>query len=164
MVVMSKSNPTKDIDYVGAQVAERLRDEGYRIIAYGARRLKHLRRVPHQYIEKPSLQQLNELYMRATIMIKATRYDARSTSPIEAMTKGTVTARAIIEGDDDLEHEINCLKVGYNVRDLHAAALRLLRDADLRNRLAKNCADHIEVNCDWDKTMFEINEIITNSK
>ena len=107
-------NSSKDPDHIGPKVAARLKADGYSICAYSAKPLVTMSDVPDEYYCKPSLAQLNELYERATILIKATKYDARSCAPMEAMTKGTVTVRGIIEGDDDLidektfHDEFNC--------------------------------------------------------
>lgn len=155
------TNPTKDAKNIGPKVAERLRADGYRIVSYGAKPAQTLRNVLHEYHVQPNLSKLNELYEKATILIKATKYDARSTAPIEAMTKGTATARAIIRGDDDLIHEHNCLKVAYEEDELYQAAKRLLKDERLRSRLSENCIRHVKENCNWDKVIDHVNEIIS---
>jgi hypothetical protein len=150
------NNGAKDIDYIAPKVAAKLRNEGYYILAYSALPLKTYSDVPHEYYYKPSLEKINELYERATILIKASRYDARSCSPVEAYVKGTVTARAIIEGDDDLINEVNCLKCGYNAEDLYKNAKRLLTDPELRQRLAT-----AGMQLDWNYWIGEINKILT---
>jgi hypothetical protein len=119
-------NGSKDIDYIGAKVAGKLKSEGYTILAYGQRPLEHFADNLHEYYYRPSLEQMNMLYERATILTKASRYDARSTTPMEAMTKGTVTARAIIQGDDDLVHGENCLRCDYDMAKLYENAKELL--------------------------------------
>jgi hypothetical protein len=86
---------------------------------------------------------MNDLYEEATIMIKATKYDARSTAPLEAGTKGTVTVRGIIEGDDDLTEE-NSYKVGYSVDKLYDAAMFALQNKEETERRAKNMKYHIQ--------------------
>jgi hypothetical protein len=111
--------------------------------------------VPDEFYVLPDLETLNFLYSNATILIKATQYDARSCSPMEAMTKGTVTARAIIEGDDDLHHFKNCYRVSYDVDKLYYAALTLLKDDTLRNILACNCISYVQTYT-WDYWMEKI--------
>jgi hypothetical protein len=155
-------NPTKDVDHIGPKVAERLRGEGYRILAYSQLRLKTLPEVPHKYWQKPVLPILNELYEESTIMIKATRMDARSTSPMEAMTKYCVTARAINKGDDDLINEYNCLRCDYDEQQLYLQAKRLLTDHELRFRLACNGIKTIK-KWNWDHYAKIINDIIIYS-
>lgn len=139
------ANNTKDVDALGPKVAQRLRAEGYKILAYSQFELSRYADVPHEYYRQPSLEQLNDLYSRATVLIKATKYDARSTAPIEAMTKGTVTARAIIKGDDDLKHMENCIRVGYNEQDLYVAAKTLLTTPICKD-LSIACIDYVKQN------------------
>lgn len=153
------TNPAKDVNNLGPLVAERLKKDGFYIIAYGATPLKTLPFVPNEYHKRPSLHQLNKLYERATILLKATRYDARALAPLEAGTKGTVTARAIVWGDDDLVNGWNCLKVPYDNEKLYQAASELLESPDYRSTLARNMELHIRKQ-DWDLIMMEINLIL----
>lgn len=153
-------NPSKDVHYISHDVAGRLRDDGYRIVAYGSIQRKTNKHIPHEYHCKPSIQLLNNLYREATILIKATLYDARACAPMEAMTKGTVTARAIIAGDDDLIHEENCLRSGYNADELYNNAKRLLTDTGLRERLSKSCIDYVK-KYDWNYWIKVVNDVIT---
>jgi hypothetical protein len=141
-------------------VAGELRKQGYRIWAYSQFPLKTNKKIPHEYFCKPDIRLLNTLYESATILIKASKYDARSCAPIEAMTKGTVTARAIEKGDDDLDHE-NSIKVGYDKRALLGAAQVLLHNGlkDQRERRAQKCYEHIE-KYSWGYWMSQVNEII----
>lgn len=157
----SGGNFVKDINYIAPQVAERLRQEGYRILAYSQKPLTTLKHVPHEYYYQPSLKQMNDLYSRAKILLKATKYDARSTAPMEAMTKGTVTARAVIEGDDDLIDGVNCRKVNYDVEELYNAAKYLLTNDAQRDIMVNECINYIS-KMDWDKKILEINEILNN--
>ena len=154
-------NKSKDSEHIAPQVAERLRNEGHRILAYSQKPLETLKHVPHEYYKCPSLAQMNELYSRAKILIKASKYDARSTSPMEAMTKGTPTARAIIQGDDDLIDGINCRRVNYDVEELYAAAKYLLTNDAQRAIIADECINYIS-ELGWSKKIKEINEILIN--
>ena len=155
------SNPTKDAYHVAHEVAKRLRSDGCYIVSYGHTRLKTDRHVPHVHHFQPSLQKMNELYEQATILVKATICDARSCSPIEAMTKGTPTARAINNGDDDLEHEYNCLRCEYDADDLYANARRLLDDRELYERISNNCIEYAR-QLSWDPIIEQVNDILCN--
>ena len=156
------SNPSKDTYGIGPKVAERLRAEGYRILAYSHLPLSRFVDVPHEYYLRPTIERLNDLYRRASILIKASRYDSRSCSPMEAMTKGCVTARAISIGDDDLVDDINCLRVDYNDEPgLYAAAKTLLTGRSLLARLRTNCLEYVQEHS-WDYWMPQIEEILTN--
>lgn len=153
------TNPAKDTDAIAPRVAARLKSEGYKILAYSQLPLRTMPDVPDEYYQLPTLAQMNELYERATILIKASRYDARAVAPLEAMTKGTVTARAIIEGDDDLLHGKNCLRGGYDEDELYHNARLLLQNDDLRTRISKRCLAYVQT-FTWDYWMEEIKKII----
>lgn len=155
-------NKSKDSEHVAPQVAERLRAEGYKILAYSQKPLMTFKHVPHEYHKCPSLAQLNNLYGRAKILIKASHFDARSTSPMEAMTKGTPTARAIDLGDDDLIDGVNCLRVPYgNVEDLYNIAKKLLTDDELYGIISNECVRYIETQ-NWDTYIVEISDILVD--
>lgn len=153
-------NGAKDTSCIGPSVAMRLKKElGVKILAY-SQLANTTAFTPDEYYQKPDLAAMNDLYERATIMIKATRYDARSCAPMEAMTKGTVTARAVIEGDDDLEHNVNCLRSGYNEDELYQNAKRLLTDHTLRHSLSIFGRAHVR-KYSWDYWMNKVNDILT---
>lgn len=153
------SNPSKDPDLITLKVAKRLKADGYKVIGYGANPLTIMTETVDEYYVKPELGRLNSLYQRATILLKATKMDARSTSPIEAMTKGTVTVRAIEMGDDDLtmENSYRCL---YNEQMLYDEAKIALSSHKLTDQKAKICLEYAQQNT-WDKWINKINQIIT---
>lgn len=152
-------NPTKDVDHIGPKVAARLKEQGYKIIAYSSQPLKTMPHVPDEYYQRPNIQQLNELYERATILIKATLCDARSCAPMEAMTKGTVTVRAIDRGDDDLQR-FNSVRTMYKEDMLFAAATFALRNADIIECFSNNCRRYVQKECNWDIIIQRINGIL----
>ena len=94
-------------------------------------------------------------------MLKASKYDARSCSPMEAMTKGTVTARAIIKGDDDLIGSVNCLKVNYSEAELYKAAKLLLTNKEIFRHTQEQCKPTLDYN-NWDKRIEDINKWLVN--
>jgi glycosyltransferase involved in cell wall biosynthesis len=153
-------NPSKDSARIAPRVAGRLKEKGYKILAYSQQKCIDYRKISDVFHVKPRQAKKNDLYRRATILLKASHYDARACAPVEAMTKGTVTARAITYGDDDLVHEKNCLRTPYNESDLYESALRLLEDTKLRNRLKRNCYKHLKSNS-WDRWIPEIENILT---
>ena len=143
-------NPCKDTDRVAPLVASRLKQDGYRVIAYGGYPPADYLDVIDEFHLRPTLAEINTLYERASVLVKASRYDARSCSPVEAMAKGCPTARAIVKGDDDLIHDVNCLRVGYeDVDGLYASAKSILEDAELRGRLVLAGYQHIDTECVW---------------
>lgn len=149
------TNDAKDVDRIALKVAKRLKEQGYIIKGFG---LKKSEDIFDEYVIKPDLQTMNRLYEEATIMIKATRYDARSTSPLEAMTKGTVTVRGIIEGDDDLNEE-NSYRTGYSVDKVYDSAIFALNNKkDLEKRA--NAGRQYVQTYTWDYWMNQINQIL----
>jgi glycosyltransferase involved in cell wall biosynthesis len=153
-------NASKDVNRIAPRVAKKLKSDGYKIIAYAQDYPVDFCDVPDKFYRLPTLSRLNGIYSEASIMLKASKYDARSCSPVEAMTKGTPTARAITLGDDDLINEYNCLKVAYDEKLLYKAAKRILTDDFLLNGLSKNCIEHVKTECSWDKWMPKIDGII----
>ena len=154
-------NPSKDIDNISHKVAQRLKADGYKIVAYGALQRATDKHLLSDYHCRPSVKLLNQLYKEATILVKATLYDARACAPMEAMSKGTVTARAIIKGDDDLIHNENCLRCGYDAEQLYLNAKELLTNHELRQKLSNNCIEYV-IKYDWNYWMNIINERISN--
>lgn len=156
------TNLAKDVNTIAPEVALRLRNEGYKILAYSQKPLKTLPKVPHEYYQMPSLEKMNALYRRAKILLKASKYDARSTAPMEAMTKGTPTARAVLQGDDDLIDGVNCLRVSYgDANKLYDAAKILLTQQAKYDIISTECINYIS-KMGWDKQMEKVNEIITD--
>jgi hypothetical protein len=91
-------------------------------------------------------------------MIKATKYDARSTAPLEAGTKGTVTIRSIIEGDDDL-NDSNSFKTGYSYDKLFDATMFAINHPDQLKEKSDNIKTYVQTYT-WDYWMYKINEIL----
>lgn len=152
-------NAAKDVDHIAPKVALRLKEEfGVRVLAY-SQLTNPGPYMPDEFYCCPDLKTMNALYERATIMIKASKYDARSCSPVEAMTKGTVTARAIIKGDDDLVHGHNCLRGDYNENWLYIHACQLMDG--MRYDMEKACLAHVQ-KYTWDYWMGEVNKILTS--
>jgi hypothetical protein len=155
------SNITKDTEYIGPRVCQLLKNNhGYKIIAYSSKNIQHFKDVPDEYYVNPDLKKINELYSRANILIKATKIDARSCSPVEAMTKGTPTARAIMYGDDDLIHDYNCLKSYYDANQLYLNALTLMQNQEKKERMALHCINYVKA-FTWDFWIGEIQKIIS---
>lgn len=156
------TNITKDTEYIGARVGEVLKNHhGYKILSYSSKKLENFKHVPDEYYVNPDLKKLNELYCRANILIKASKIDARSCAPMEAMTKGTPTARAIMYGDDDLINNYNCLRSGYDFYGLYHNALHLMQNQEKRERMGLHCTNYIS-SLTWDFWIEEINKVIVN--
>lgn len=158
-------NPTKDSSRLAPKVARRLKAEGYRILAYGLLPPADFADVPDEFHVKPDLATMNWLYREATILLKASVYDARSCSPMEAMTKGTVTARALRLGDEDLIHDVNCLRSDYcgagAELTLYRNARCLLVNEKLHTRLLYGCYEHVKTQS-WEHWLPQYLELIKN--
>lgn len=119
-------NPCKDVDRLAPKVAGRLKKEyGIRVIGYGVVAPMDYRDVLDEFHVAPSLAKMVQLYRGAKFLLKASLYDARSCSPVEAMALGVPTVRAIHMGDDDLIGGFNCYRSLYNEQDLYYEASRM---------------------------------------
>ncbi len=153
------NNPSKDSDQIAAHVALRLKKEyGFPIVAYGQKPLTGSIR-PDRYVQLPDLATMNELYSDAILLLKASHFDARSCVPMEAMTKGTPTVRAIEKGDDDLTHEVNCLRCDYSELSMYENAKRLLDDGNLYQTISANCVEYVTTYT-WEYWMDKIEKIL----
>jgi hypothetical protein len=150
------SNMAKDTEKIAVQVAKNLIEKGWTIKGFGLQAAKD--NIYTEYFTKPSLETMNRLYDEATIMIKATRYDARSTAPLEAGTKGTITIRGIIEGDDDL-NDTNSFKTGYSYDKLFDATMFAINNPEQLKQRSENIKTHVQTYT-WDYWMIKINQII----
>jgi hypothetical protein len=152
------SNPAKDTEAIAPKVCEKLK-ERYRVkvLAYGFQPLKRYSHVPDEYYYRPSVGKMNDLYRRASILIKATKFDSRALSPIEAATKKCVTVRAIIRGDDYLMNQINCLRNGYDEEKLYLNTEFLIKNREVQRILI----DRFDIP-DWNPIIDKLENIYDN--
>ena len=175
-------NDAKDVDLLAPRVAEVLHKEyGAKIIAFSQfplafhKKAKQYEYILSEYHEAPSREALVRLYQRPTFMLKASKYDARSCAPVEAMKCGTVTVRAIERGDDDLimksnENDeityLNCLRCSYNYEyflDLARSAVDLCENYPLEyGGLIADMMDYVHKELSWETRMNEIENILLN--
>lgn len=154
------SNPAKDIEQLGPQCAAHLKQKyGARIIALSQFQAWVYAHVPDDYIHQPSHETWIRTMQRGHLLVKASRLDARSTAPVEAMACGMATARALVQGDDDLHHEYNCLRGGYTLDELISNAERLIEDAALRAALEANGLQYRRQYLSWDYWLGKAEEI-----
>jgi hypothetical protein len=153
-------NPSKDSDNIAHETCRYLKDRyGCKVITFSQIPPIENTDLIDEFYRLPDIKIINNLYARAKILIKASHYDARSCSPVEAMTKGTPTARAIDLGDDDLIDGENCLRTKYDLDSLINSCDSLLQDDELFGRISQNCIDYISLN-GWDHWMPVINQKI----
>lgn len=151
-------NPAKDVNRLAIKAAKELREMGATIIGYGAHPPKE--KVYHDFFVNPNLERLNLLYEKASILLKATRFDHRALSPIEAMTKGCIPVRMIINGDDDLIHDYNCIRLPYGDHESLAGAAQILLDfPEARKEYAENCLTYVS-GLSWEPIIKDLNKIL----
>ena len=175
-------NQAKDIELLACRVAEVLHNEyGAKIIAfsqfplfdpnkpYGD--LRHARQYEYilsEYHEAPSREELVRLYQRPTFMLKASKYDARSCAPVEAMKCGTVTVRAIERGDDDLINYHNAIVAPYDFGKFYGRArdlCNIIKNVGIERALGnyqKNGLEYAARELSWETRMNEIENILLN--
>ena len=151
-------NPAKDTANYAYQVAKRFK--WCRIIGYGADPSPY---PDVEYYQRPDNETLNRLYERATILIKATKYDFSSLAPLQAMTKGCVTARALNYGDDYLIHGETCLRSEYDREKLSENAAELLYSRLKRTEIMENNYKFVGT-MSWENVVKKYNEIINQNK
>lgn len=131
-------NAAKDVEKLTARAAYKLKEEfpEVTIIGYGNQAPSEMINCLSDYKINASTAEICDMYQRSWMLIKATKYDARSCVPVEAMKCGTPTARALINGDDDLYHDQNCLRTEYNFNKFYSIVKELYTNEEKRNRLA----------------------------
>lgn len=165
-------NHAKDIDAIGPKVAKRVKEKyGVRVLAYSqfpkdARQFGPLpfldyQDVPDEYYHSIGTDQIVSLNQRAHLLIKASKFDARSCAPVEAMKCGTPTARAIEQGDDDLIHGYNCLRCEYDEEQLFEITCWMIEDEKLRKRITDNGLEYAKENLSWERWTKELEKIIS---
>ncbi len=144
-------NPCKDVARLAPKICAVLQAQGVRVVAYGGQPLSDYPANADAYHVRPNLETMNRLYEEAWVLLKVSRYDARSCAPIEAMTKGTPTVRLIHRGDDDLTPS-TAVVLPYESTKPETAALavlNLLRSRKDREAYASACQEHLRMWCDW---------------
>ena len=150
------TNPSKDTERIAIQVSKNMIELGWTIKGFGIRQPKD--KIFTEFVVSPDLGTMNRLYEEATLLLKATRYDARSTAPLEAMTKGTVTVRGLVNGDDDLTEE-NSYRCGYSCDELFDHTKMAINDQNLHLK-ADKCREYVQTYT-WDYWIKQINQILT---
>lgn len=156
-------NFAKDTLGIAPKIAERIRAEypDIYIIAYSGQPISTRKDVPHEYYQAPSNEILVQLYQRATVMLKASRYDARSCAPVEAMACGTPTVRLLSLGDDDLNAN-NSIRFPYDANFMDEATnsvMTLFENSSIRNALIKSGLEYREKELRWEKWISKLEEI-----
>lgn len=176
------SSSAKDVDLLACRVAEVLHKEyGAKIIAFSQfplfdpnkpygdlRHAKQYEYILSEYWEAPSREELVRLYQRPTFMLKASKYDARSCAPVEAMKCGTVTVRSIERGDDDLVNYHNSIVTPYDFGKFYSRArdlCNMIKNVGIERALGsyqKKGLEYAARELNWETRMNEIESILLN--
>jgi glycosyltransferase involved in cell wall biosynthesis len=148
-------NPSKDTEGYSWKVAAEL---GVEVHGYSALGHDYVHLMDY-HVMQPSVEEMRQMYSGALFMIKASKSDARSCAPVEAMACGTPCVRAIDKGDDDLIDGYNCLRVPYNQDALLEAAVSLLKDRESLQELSDNCAEYTAEHLNWDSIITELENL-----
>lgn len=92
-----------------------------------------------KYFNKPSNEEANELYNKATVFVQTSRHEGFSLPPLEAMAAGCPVITTDSHGNRDFCFDgKNCLMVEHDdVPGLTKAIERLFKDKKLRDKLSK---------------------------
>lgn len=99
-----------------------------------------------KYYTKPSDDEVNDLYNKATVFIQTSRHEGFCLPLLEAMSTGTPVICTDAHGNRDFCHDgKTCLLVEHdNDAQLTAAINRLFADKKLREKLSKNSLKEVE--------------------
>jgi len=151
-------NPAKDTDHVSWRVALELRKR-YGVELWGYSAISHpFVGEMDRHVLVPSTQDMRHMYSRCLFLLKASKYEGRACAPVEAMACGTTSARAIIEGDDDLVDRRTCLRTPYDYDELLEAACLLMDRSDLRRHLERNCLEYAKAHLQWDMVVDQLEQ------
>lgn len=110
---------------------------------------------------RPSQKEIREIYSAGDIFLKASKLEGNPGPHFEAMACGhAAVCTAINEGDDDLHHEENCLKVRYGDQEgFEANLFRLIDGANLRKALAANALTWVGQHKRWEPVIDQLESI-----
>lgn len=154
-------NAAKDTEGISWKVALNLRlKHGLKLWGYSAEAGPHMRGFD-RFEVRPSTATMRMLYSKAQFLLKASKYEGRACAPVEAMACGTASVRAIIEGDDDLVNNVNCLRTGYDYDELYQAAGTVMQRPFLLDNLHSGAFDYAQKHLRWDSIITRLEQILT---
>lgn len=152
-------NMAKDIAQMSHYAAAWLRDEGVDFELWGFSQYPQ----PYEYDRYwrlPSQDTIRKIYSSCDILLKASRFEGRSCVDVEAMACGCAVNRAIIQGDDDLKHNYNCLLTQYgNQEAFQDNLMRLVTENGLISRLTAGGFNYLE-HLRWDDIIPALENVL----
>lgn len=109
------------------------------------------------YFEKPSDEEVNDLYNKATVFVQTSRHEGFCLPLLEAMAAGTPVVCTDAHGNRDFAlKDKTCLLVDHDDDEqLTQALTRLFSDEKLRNKLAKNALEEVK-KYTWDNVTKQL--------
>jgi glycosyltransferase involved in cell wall biosynthesis len=117
------------------------------------------------YFTRPSNQEVNELYNKATLFVQTSRHEGFCLPILEAMAAGCPVICTDAHGNRDFSFDgKNCLVVEQDdVVSLSHAIKRMLEDKSLREKLSKEALRTVK-NFQWDEIMKKANKFFKEVK
>jgi hypothetical protein len=151
-------NPAKDTEGITWRVGLELKKKyGVKLWSFSANSHPYTNKMDW-HVNQPSLQGMRRMYSESLFLLKASHFEGRACAPLEAMCCGTPTVRGIVHGDEDLVHEKNCLRVGYDYNALLEQAIRMMEDVELRNKITANAVKYIKTHAVYDNMISDFEE------
>jgi glycosyltransferase involved in cell wall biosynthesis len=116
------------------------------------------------YRRMPSQSELRACYNDAAIFVAPARMEGWPLPPAEAMICGCALAATDIGGHREygIDGETALLSPSGNPKKLADNVLRLVRDAELRMKIARNGYEHIR-RCSWEEAIDSFERLLTHS-
>lgn len=129
-------------------------------VVYGAKKPTYESRVPYKFVQRPSDEELAQLYSSADVVVTASWYESFPLPPLEAMACGGAPVVTTRYGTEDYAfHGKNALVVPpKDPKALAEAILRLLNDEDLREQFRRE-GPKTAKRFTWDNTVDKVEKL-----
>lgn len=149
-------NGAKDVDHLAWKAGLDLREEwNIELRGFAGTAPPWARELDH-FTFRPTVKEMRQLYSSAMFLLKASRFEGRSLSPLEAMACGTTVVRGIKRGDPDCKHYVNCLRSPYELFLLHFNADFLLGAPNLRAKMGSQAYDYSQRAHNWEDVITDL--------
>jgi GT2 family glycosyltransferase len=115
-----------------------------------------------RYIERPSDEEVNELFNEATVFVQTSTHEGFALPPLESMATGGAVVCTDAHGNRDFCRDgENCLMPEPDVQAVSAALVRVLADTELRERLGSAGIQTAQEYA-WDKRIDSLERFLTD--